>query len=191
MESHQNEHYKCNQNYMQKHKQQKVYNNQKGDAHVWVIGGVAVVALIVAWVAFDRSGDDLLPTVADEAAETQREIESSVETATERQGNSTAEVATEAEIEAAKAEARQDLLAIQTELETDATYDDVQQELNQVQADLEAAYANTSGELQAEYQVIRQELASLENSIRNETGDALNAIADLSLRLETSVRTDE
>ena len=69
-----------------------------GNGQVWFIGGVAVVALLLAWAAFNRSGQDLFPTAINEAEDMQQNIASSTEAVAETAGDLVGEVVTETEL---------------------------------------------------------------------------------------------
>ena len=47
----------------------------KQNSGIIIFGIVAVLALIIAWYAFNRSGEDLLPTVANEAEDAAEEAD--------------------------------------------------------------------------------------------------------------------
>lgn len=156
-----------------------------------IIGIVAVIALIIAWTAFNRSGEDVLPTVADEAGEAINEVEQ----AAENTGDAIAGAAAQAEAEvaqaAARVEARTELLALQAELEAEETVADAEAQVQEIENNLEAAYANASAEVRAEYADIQAGLQNLEDGLRDGTGDVLQTIGGLVLLLEDDVRTDD
>lgn len=166
-------------------------NQQTGVGRSWFIAVIAVLALVLAWLAFNRAGEDVLPTAANEVEEVQQEIATTTDAAIREAEAMANNAATNARIATARIEARSELLALQAELEAGAAYDEVEDEIEEIEKNLEAAYANTSAELQTEYQDIQQGLDSLEESIRNGTGDGLEWLANLSLMLEADVRNDE
>lgn len=176
---------------MQENQQSLDTNKRKGAGHAWLIGGIAVLALILAWVAFNRSGEDVIPTAAEEAAEAERELEASVEATAEAIEETIVTATAEARVAAARVEARADLLALQTKLQADAAYENTTEDLNQIEADLEVAYTNTSADLQSEYQEIQSELETLGDAIQNGTADVLESIAEVSLMFKADVRANE
>lgn len=140
----------------------------------WIVGIVVVLALIaIAFFAF---------TGADEEAA--REAERNIEEGTER-------AMTEAERIAARSEARAELLALEARVEADEGYDALADEVSEIRSNLAEAYEDAEGAAAAEFRGIDEDFARLETSLRTGTADVLEVFADLMLRLEGEVRTDE
>lgn len=148
-------------------------------AMITIVGIIAVAALIIAWAAFNRSGEDLIPTVAQEVEEVGDEIEETAE-----------EAADEAELLAARAEARAELLALEARLEVEENYEEAAAEVEEIQDDLDRAYENASAEARQEYRELEAELSDLEQGLRDGTGDVLELFAGIALLLEDDVRVD-
>jgi uncharacterized protein YdcH (DUF465 family) len=173
---------------MRENQQRSLHDDErKGQGNAWLIGGLAVLVLFLAWIALSRAGEDVRPTASDEV----REAEQSIDMSARRADDTVDTTATDARIAAARVKARSDMLALQAKIEADATYDDVQEDINKIDADLKTAYANTSTVLQNEYEKIHQGLVSLGDNIQSGTGDALEALSNLALTLEAGVRADE
>lgn len=167
-------------------------NNQSSNfGLVLLIGVISVTALILAWVAYNRSGENLTmelqqgaQEVAEETEQETRELGSAVEETVDR-------TMTSAEATLARAEARAELLAIEAEFEAEENYEDALEEVRSVRADLRIAYQNAEGEIREQWREVDQELESLGQSLRAESADALETLAGLILLLEADVRTDE
>lgn len=142
---------------------------ERGNAALVVVAVIAVIALLLAWAAFNRSGQDVTT-----------EISQGVDT-----------VAEETALFLARAEARADLLALRARLTTQEGYEAAQEELTEIRAELRVAYENAGEAFAQEWQDIQQDFAALEIMIREGSADVLDAIADLVERLERDVRTDE
>ena len=164
---------------------------KKGAATAWTIGVIAVVALIIAWLAFNRSGEDLLPTAAEETNEARVEAQMALENAAVEAREAAEDASEEAAIAVARAEARAELLALRARVEAEEGYAEVAADIETIETDLERAYANASAKARAEYNEFEAELAEFETALRDGTGDALELLGGLILMLETDVRTDE
>jgi membrane protein involved in colicin uptake len=165
-------------------------NRESGNNLGWIIAVVVILGLILMWVLFSNAGEDQASIAAQEAAEEARQNQAAAQREAEDAQDASAEVATETRLTAARAEARADLLALRAELEADAAYEDAEADIAEIERNLAAAYANASGQAQAGYQDIQQILSSLGDSIRDQTGDALEALSELSLMLEADVRAE-
>jgi len=152
---------------------------QQGSAAVWGVGLLAVIALIIAWTAFNRSGQNVAPTVAEEGAEIANEAEQASE-----------ELIGETEVALARAEARADLLALEARIEAEEGLAEVAMEVNEIERALAQTYANASVDVQQEYAEIEASFQELENNLRAGTGDALETLAGLALLLEDEARSD-
>lgn len=161
-------------------KSPQLYNPQTGSAALWIIGAISIVALILAWAAYNRSGVDLTEQIEQEVEQAANEIEMTTEAAI-----------TDAELAVERAEARAELLAIQAELEAEENYAEALNEVQEVRADLAETYSAASLEARQEFREIDAELEAAEQSVRNESGDALEVLGGAILLLEEDVRTDE
>lgn len=154
------------------------------------VGLVAVIALILAWVAYNRSGQDVIPTTTQSVEEAGNEIESTAEVGSQVIEREAEELATDAELAAARIEARAELLAIEAELEVEENYAEAAAAVADVRADLAQQYANASQEVQMEWLELEQDMRELEAELRAGTASALDGLADIILRLEADARTD-
>lgn len=162
-------------------------NKNSNNSVIWLVLILAIIGIMIAWAAFNRSGEDLLPTAADEANEAAEESERAVAEIEEE----TEEAAAEAARASARIEARADLVALRARLEAEEGYADAVAEVQEIEADLDQAYANASAEAREEYAEIKTELGVIEDKLRDGTGDVLEFIAGTILLLEDDVRVDE
>lgn len=147
-----------------------------GDASVIIVAVVAVAALVIAWLAFNRSGDNL-----------STELQDTSNAAVEQVQLETNQAADEAELALARAEARAELVAIEAELEAEENYAEAAAALDEVQADLAASYENASVNAQTEWQEIQDDFSELGRELREGTATSLEVLAGLILQLETEV----
>ncbi len=127
---------------------------------------VSVIALILAWSAYNRSGLDL---------ETQAEI--TIE-------NDIAEL----ERATALAEARIRLTALRAAVAAEDFSDEIADEVNQIQEDLRTAYEDTEGEIYEDWQEMDSDLEELEYQIRSGSADALDTLDDTIAGLKGDIR---
>jgi len=155
-----------------------------------IIGIIAVAALVLAWTAFNRTGKDLENMVADqveEAYEATANITQDGARAVERE---TVSAMNDAELLAARAEARAELLAIEARIEAGETYDDVQADLSKIETDLELAYNSAERKATQEWNVVQTGFQNIENGLRTSAAETLEFIAGTALLLEEDVRYD-
>ena len=69
------------------------------------------------------------------------------------------------------------MLALHAKLEVDAGYENAQQDLRAIEAELAAAYQDASDDMQAEYQVVKENFDTLGDNIQEGTGNVLAGIA--------------
>jgi len=158
---------------------------------MWVIGIISLIAIVLAWMAFNRSGTDVTTAVEREASELAQETEDNLDAL----GNEIVTTTTntwDAGAEAlARAEARANLAALQVELEVEEDYDAALAGIQGVRADLRATYNQAEGAVQRNWQELDRELEQAEQSIRTESADALEVLAGAILLLEDDVRTED
>ena len=162
-------------------------NRSNNNTMIWIVGIISIIALVLAWTAFNRSGENVLTEVeqgADEAMMEANQLGNQVE-------QTGSEVVTEAELALARAEARADLIAIEAELEAEQNYAEAVAEVQAVRTDLADAYSQTELEARQNWQEFDQELAQAEESLRTNSADALETLGGLILILEADVRTDQ
>ncbi len=162
-----------------------------GNAAVYLVGGIAVVALILAWVAYNRSGDDVTTDLQQGSAEVVTETEQALDDVGEEVAETTTEVVTDAELLAARADARADLLALRAELAAESNYSEVAEQVAEARAELADLYVEASAEAQADWNALEDDFMTVENSIRSESADALNELDQLISDLERDIRTTE
>jgi len=156
-------------------------NQQSNNAGlILAIGIISVVALILAWMAYNRAGTDLSTQIEQGTEEVAVETEQAFETAVNR---------TDAAL--ARAEARADLIALRAELAAEQNYAEAVAEVQMVRTNLRNAYQNAEVTVQAEWRELDRELEQLEQSLRENSADSLETLSGLILLLEQDVRTDE
>lgn len=144
-----------------------------------LLGIITIIALVIAWSAFNRSGQDLGDTIEEETMEAAAEVEQEAE-----------EFAAEAELALARAEARAELAALEARIAAGAAVEEVEADLAEIEADLDRAYANASAEARQEYREIEAEFSQAEAAVRDGAGDTAEFFAGLLLLLEDDVRVD-
>lgn len=166
-------------------------NQSNNTGLILVIGIISLVALVLAWTAYNRSGEDVTAQVeqgvAELAMETQQntnEVENEIEMATSEVVGATQDVLI-------RAEARAELVTLQAELEAEENYMEAATEVAQLRAELNDTYQNATGEVQMQWQELDQGLEQFEQSARTESADALEVLGGLIIMLEADVRTDQ
>ncbi len=135
----------------------------------WIALIIAIVALILGWTAFNRAGQDVLPTVEQETQEAVRTVQ----------------------IRAALLEARLELLALRARLVAEENVDEIATEINEIQAELQAEAVELQIETRQEIREIDQEFEQVEQAVRTNSADALQRFNNLLERLQRDIRTDE
>ena len=141
---------------------------------------VGLIALVIAWAAYNRAGTDLEEQAVQETEEGIAEVEEGAETAAE-----------ETEQAAARAEARTELLAVRARVEADENYAEAVSEVNQIEDRLAAAYEDAGEDARQEWAEMQQEFDQLEAGLRSGTANVLELFAGLTLLLENEIRVDE
>lgn len=141
---------------------------------------VGLIALVIAWAAYNRAGTDLEEQAVQETEEGIAEVEEGAETAAE-----------ETEQAAARAEARTELLAVRARVEADENYAEAVSEVNQIENRLAAAYEDAGEDARQEWAEMQEEFDQLEAGLRSGTANALELFAGLTLLLENEIRVDE
>lgn len=156
-----------------------------------IFGIIAVAALILAWTAFNRTGEDLENMVAREVEEVyQNSAESVNQTAADAE-QSVEEAQDDAVLLAARAEARAEMLAIEARVKAGESLDAVQADIQAVEDNLEQAYIDAEAEASAEWRDIQARFNNIQTGIRNGTADTLEFIGDSIFLLEDEVRVNE
>lgn len=130
---------------------------------------VAVVALVLGWSAFNRSGRDL-GNVAE---------------------NQVNQAANEIRQEMALMEARARVSMIATGLDTQEDLQEAQAEIREVRADLNQSFQNASAEVRQDWREIDNNLEAAETQIRQGTAESIQSIRQGLRNIEFDVRTDE
>lgn len=147
-----------------------------GYGTVIIIAVIAVAALIIAWMAFNRSGEDFSTEVTDATQNAAVKVETGAE-----------ELAAETNVALARAEARAELMAIKAELEAEESYGEVVAAVDEIEADLAAAYENASVEAQTEWEELQAEFSELRTDLQAGAATSLEVMAGLILELEAEV----
>jgi len=166
-------------------------NQSNNTVLMWVIGIISVVALVLAWTAYNRAGENLTTQIERETGELAAETGQSVDQLGNEIGSAADSAMTATQNSAARVQARAELLAMQAELAAEENYAAATEQVRDLRADLDQTYANTTGAAQMQWQELDAELEQLEQSVRTESADALEMFGGLVLMLEEDVRTDE
>jgi hypothetical protein len=158
---------------------------------IWVVGIISVIALVLAWMAYDRSGENLTTQIQQEATELVEETEQSISETGNNIKRTAETTQDEAQIRLARAEARAELIALQTEIEAEQNYTETVDRVERVQTNLRSAYQNAETSTQAEWREIDNNLEKLKQSLRSNSADALETARGLILILEDDVRMEE
>jgi len=164
---------------------------KKQNSGIIILGIIAILALVIAWYAFNRTGEDVLPTVADEAQEAAQEMEAAADRAVVSAEANTEEAIDDVQLAAAQVEAQTELAVVQARVEAGEAYEDVAADIDAIQADLAVAYDNASAEAQSGWEETKMAFDELEQNLRAGAGDVLEYFTELSLSLEADVRVDE
>lgn len=140
---------------------------------VWIPTIVSVIALIVAIAAYNKTGQTLRASVTSEVTE---ETQDAVQMA---------------EIAAARANARADLILLRTQLAAGEVQEDVGSNITAIRKNLAQAYKDTSDIAQKQWQELDMQFEQLENETREESANALDTLEGLISNLEKDVRSDE
>ncbi len=129
---------------------------------------VAVVALVLGWSAFNRSGTNLGNIAENQINQATNEV---------RQ-------------EMALMEARARVSMIATGLNTQEDLQQAQSELREVRADLNQTFQNANAEIREDWREIDNNLEAAETQMREGTADSIQSIRQGLRNIEFDVRTD-
>jgi len=164
---------------------------KKQNTGIIILAVIAVLALVIAWIASDGTSEDALPAVTDESQEAVVEIEAATEQATAVAEVEAEKAVAAARLAAARVEAQAEIASVEARVEAGEEYEDLVGDIDAIQADLAVAYENASAEAQVEWEEMQSTFAELEQGLRDGAGDVLEYFAALSLSLETDVRAEE
>lgn len=145
---------------------------------------VAILSLIIAWNAFNRAGQDVLPTVANETREVVREAEQAAEEAEQEIKETAAQV--EARIELATR-----LAAVRAQIVAEEVTDETVEEIREIRREYAELYKEAEGEIKETAAQVDRELEQLESSARTNTAESLQTIQGLLELMRQDVLTDE
>jgi len=167
------------------------YQNQDtSNSLFWIVGIVAILALVIGWLAYNNSGEVLSPDMKQGSIQTATGTEQAALEAGAATEIATDEAMLRAQEFQARTEARADLIALQAKLQVEENYDAAATEVQSIRADLSAAYENASIEVKETWNNLDVELAQLEETIRTNSADALEVLAGFILKFEADVRVD-
>jgi DNA anti-recombination protein RmuC len=134
----------------------------------WIGLVIAIIALVIAWTAYNRSGADL-------EAEVQRNIDQAV---------------TEMNLRLARFEAAAELATLEARQDLRQNYAQLEQEIAQTRQDLRVAYQNAQREASQEWQEIERDFMEVERNVREGTANALDSLRALIANLRRNVEAD-
>jgi ElaB/YqjD/DUF883 family membrane-anchored ribosome-binding protein len=156
-----------------------------------ITGIIAILALILAWTAFNRTGQDLEDMVADQVEEAYNTSERAVVDGAQAIEDGTEELVDDATLLEARAEARAELIVIEARIEAGEEINEIQADLDAIETDLEQAYANAGQEATQEWNDLQIGLQNIEDGLRTGTAETLEFIGGTVLLLEDDVRYDD
>lgn len=151
---------------------------------------VAVFALLLGWLAFNRSGKNVVPTVRDESIETAQEIEEEAKELEEEAGMAAMEAQEEISYMATRAEIEARLIAIQADYLANEVTDETLMEIADLRRDIKINYEEAEEEVQAEIDQVDAELERLEQEARNDTSQSLLILEGLIEIVRKDIATD-
>ncbi len=134
----------------------------------WIALMLGALALIIALLAYNRSGADVTRTIKQQSTE----------------------ISQETEVAAARAKARAQLIALRTRLEAEESADEIANEVRDIRMDLQTAYTNTQMEAEDDYKELDSALENLERDVRQGSANALASLASLIDSLGREIRYD-
>lgn len=130
---------------------------------------IAILALVLAWISYNKTGVDLERKLNQEVQELQRE----------------------ARIELVQLETRVRLLSLRAEVLAAESYEGLAEEAVDIRNNLNRAYDNASVEARQEIQELDRQLETLESELRTDSANAVETIQAALEILERDIRTEE
>jgi hypothetical protein len=162
----------------------------KQNGTLWLVAIVSILALILGWAAFNRSGDNLTTEIQQGANELSAETtENYNQAAAEIESAADSVVMSVNDIQA-RAEVRAELLAIEARIAAEEGYEAAADEVKNIRTNFMAAYENVEDEAKQNWQQLDLELNQLEESLRTNSANALETLADFIASLGADVRVD-
>ncbi|HYO13138.1 MAG TPA: hypothetical protein VE685_08095 [Thermoanaerobaculia bacterium] len=136
-----------------------------GGGVAWLALIVAILALILAWSAYRRTGGDLDSLVQDVSEDAGRRVRGAAEEGTDAVGR-----------QAELAEARARLLGHRAEVEADRNLQKVREDVAEIREDLELSYRNAGEGAKARWRNVDAELERLEARLREGSARAVDSL---------------
>ena len=134
---------------------------QKGNINtvlLWVALIIAVVALGIGWMAYNRpQAEPVMPQIEEQINNTQKQTSQWL----------------------SDLEARMRLMALRAEITAEESYQAASEEVSQIREDLAARYENASEEAQDRWEEIDNQLGQLVNNLEEESQDAVQSLEDV------------
>jgi hypothetical protein len=140
---------------------------------------VAILALILAWVAYRRTGGEIGGLFKDLTESATVQVRGTVEDGAEAAGR---------QGDLARARAR--LLGRKAEVETDSNLQQVRDDVLRVREDLESAYEGAGAEAERRWRVLDAELGKLEGQLREGSAKAKDTLDGVLDKLRSEERND-
>lgn len=156
-----------------------------------VVGLLAVIGIIIGWVAFNRSGKDLSPTIIDEASIATDNIAEKTQDLNQDTMQNANQTQKDIQYALMKAQLEARLLSIKTQLAANEVTDETMQEIKNLRNDLNDTYTNSSEEAQEQIRDVDSQLAVVEAKARNNTAEALLTMENLIEQVRQDVKADE
>jgi hypothetical protein len=155
-------------------------DNKTSNTIAWISLIVSIIALILAWSAYNRTGTDVGTAIENNT----REAASSIEETTEEIRETTAQIA-------ARAETIVRLTNIRAKIAANEIDEEQYDSLNEVREDLRNVYAEAQGDVKDAWAEIDADLEMLESQMRNDTAEALLTIEKIIEALRQDALSEE
>jgi len=164
----------------------KQQTNQNGNSGIIIVAVVAIIALIIGWTAFNRSGENVIPTAQNQLEDAARVVDTQINEVSDDLGKA----AEDMRLASARTTAQTELAALEVRAEADEDSEVIAQEIAEIRADLNTAYNGASAQARQEWTALSVSLTNLEEEVRSGTATALESFGELLISLGGDVRTD-
>jgi len=163
----------------------------KQNGTLWLVAIVSILALVIGWAAFNRSGDDLTTEIQQESNELGAETsENYNEAATEIESGADSMAMSAKDLQA-RTEVKAELLIIEARLSAEEGYEAAADEVKDIRTNFMASYENVEEEAKQNWQQLDLQLNQLEESLRTNSANALETLSEFIANLEADVRVDD
>lgn len=177
-------------------------HTQKGQGAALIVGVIAVAALVIGWLAFNRSGEDLGDVVIDQAQNAAQEAQDAASNAAQDIEDTANQAAQEAQrglnqaaeglsTDDVRTEAREDLEELQEQLQQNPDYEAAALRLSEIEADLAVAYENATEVEQVQFTELQEQFDEAEAALSQGSDQSLDYIGGLIDNLGSNTQVGE